>query len=141
MSVEFCVSLSMLNILTYYFITCKYLKYATNFELYSDVICFQIYWEPQQIKAARTSLDLTRRHPLGIWEKRSLKTACVSLLFSPVPEERIGIWNRLMKDLGHGTGFQREQSGRGHPAHPRAGPLFCGLQKFPLLLLSILSSL
>lgn len=78
MSVEFCVSLSMLNILTYYFITCKYLKYATNFELYSDAICFQINWEPQQIKAARTSLDLTRRHPLGIWEKRSLKRACVS---------------------------------------------------------------
>lgn len=97
MSVEFCVSLGMLNILTYYFIACKYLKYATNFELYSDAICFQIYWEPQQVKAARTSLDLTRRHPLSV------------SVVQPRPEERIGIWNRLMRDVGHGTGFQWEQ--------------------------------
>ena len=69
--------------------------------------------------------------------KKEVKKERVSLLFSSVPEERIGIWNRLMKDLGHGTGFQWEQRGRVHPAHPGLAHCSVGSRYFHCFLVRL----
>ena len=64
-------------------------------------------------------------------------------LVQPRPEERIGIWNRLMRDVGHGTGFQWEQRGRfiqpiqGWPSVLWAPEISIAAAKYPVFLVRL----